>query len=360
MKILYVVPTIHDEGGVAKVLSIKTNVLIEKHGAQISILTFQNGATESFHPFHDSIVKMNVKPSGWKPFKILNYFKEVGSFLKTFQPDCIVICDFGWKGFFFSKFIATNIPIVFEIHGSLYNETRKIKNQVVVRLRALLRKKLLSSYTNIVYLSDESQKEWGISGTVIPNPVPKSSQTALLENPKAIAIARHSYEKGIDRLIAIWEKVSQQSNWILEIYGDGYLRDEHQKQIEQLGLQNYVKLYQPVKNIQQKYMEASILVMASRTEGYPMALLEAMELGLPVIAYDCPIGPRAIVQNDISGFLIEEGNQKEFVSKVVTLQNSKSTRERIGLRAKEEMQKLHPECIAAIWKDYLETLLLKK
>lgn len=359
MKILYITPTIYDEGGVAKVISVKTNVLIEAYHCKIGVVTFNNTSTDTFHPFHSSIEKFDVKATGFKPLKIFNYYQKVKEIIKTYRPNVIVICDFGWKGFFFSKFVKTTIPIVFEIHGSLYNESKKIKNKKLLNYRAFIRKKLLFGYKNVIFLSKLSQNEWNKKGEIIPNPIQITNQVAPLKNHTAIAIARHSYEKGIDRLILIWEKVAQNSNWILEIYGDGYLFEKHQNQIEELGLNDKIKLFKPVKNIQGKFLGASLFVMTSRTEGFPMALLEAMEVGLPVIAYDCPIGPRSILSNEHSGFLIEDGNENEFVAKVLALQNDEATRERIGQNAKQEMQKLHPDVIAKMWFDYFTSLTSK-
>jgi len=215
MKILYITPTIYDEGGVAKVVSVKSNVLIEAYNCEIGFVTFNTTSTNTFHPFHPTIEKFDVKATGFKPFKILNYYQKVKKILKSFQPDVIVICDFGWKGFFFSKFVKTTIPIVFEIHGSLYNESKKITNTTLVNYRALLRKRLLSAYKNVVFLSNESQKEWGIPGEIIPNSIKNTNLVANLQNQKVIAIARHSYETGIDRLINIWANVSTKSNWLL-------------------------------------------------------------------------------------------------------------------------------------------------
>ncbi|RXR19270.1 glycosyltransferase family 4 protein [Flavobacterium amnicola] len=359
MKILYITPTIYDEGGVAKVVSVKSNVLIENYNCEIGFVTFNNASTDTFHPFHSDIQKFDIKATGFKPFKILNYYQKVKKIVQSFQPDVIVICDFGWKGFFFSKFVKTTIPIVFEIHGSLFNESKKINNKTLVNYRASVRKKLLSAYNNVVFLSAESQKEWGIAGEIIPNSIQNTNLVAKLQNHKAIAIARHSYEKGIDRLIDIWAKVSQKSDWLLEIYGDGYLFEKHQNQIKELGLNETIKLLKPLKNIQEKYLEASMFVMTSRSEGFPMALLEAMEVGLPAVSYDCPIGPKAIIKNESSGFLIEDGNVEQFVSTVLALQKDTLSREKIGQQAKLEMQKLHPDVIAKKWFNYFTALISK-
>lgn len=360
MKILYIVPTIHDEGGVPKVLSIKTKELIERFSVQISILTLPTAQKDTFFPFPENVHNIVIQPKGWKVIRILDYFKKIKKHIETYPPDCIVICDFGWKGFCFNKFVKTKVPVIFEVHGSLYNETKKINYSLLSKLRAFFRQKLLASYDNIVYLSEESKKEWQLPGIIIPNPVPKSNYVSELKNPNAIAVARHSYEKGIDRLLQIWQKVSRHSNWTLSIYGDGYLIEEHQKQIQAMGLEHCVQLMQPVKDIFSKYAEASIFVMTSRTEAFPMALLEAMEIGLPVVVYDCPIGPRVIVQNNVSGFLIPEENEDEFVSKLIVLQNDPELRSKMGNYARETMKELDSGKIANYWYQYFRNLVANR
>ena len=54
------------------------------------------------------------------------------------------------------------------------------------------------------------------------------------------------------------------------------------------------------------YKECDILLMTSRYEGLPMVLLEAKSWSMPVIAFDCPTGPREIISNDVDGFLASD------------------------------------------------------
>lgn len=359
MRILYITPTIYDEGGVARVLSLKSEVFIEKYQYEIGFLTYNNNVLETFHPFHSEIKKFDIKSKGFKLFKILNYYKKVGRVINEFKPNIIVVCDFGWKGLFLRKFIKTTIPIIFEVHGSLYNETRKIKNSTFLDFRARVRRKLLSSYENIVFLSEVSQQEWKLNGEIIPNPVADNNLQAELVNPKAIAIARHSYEKGVDRLIVIWAKVAKKSNWKLEIYGEGYLFNQHLQQIKNLCLENQISLHKPIRNIQDKYFESSLFLMTSRTEGFPMSLLEAMSTGLPVVAYNCPVGPKAIINNEVSGFLIEDNNENDFIEKVILLQNNEELRKQIGEKSKEQIRKLNPKIIGQMWFNYFTSLTSK-
>ena len=70
------------------------------------------------------------------------------------------------------------------------------------------------------------------------------------------------------------------------------LKDELQDMIKDLNLLDVVRLHPPVKDIEREYFESSILVMTSRYEGLPMALLEAQACGLPMVAYACKCAKR--------------------------------------------------------------------
>jgi len=54
-----------------------------------------------------------------------------------------------------------------------------------------------------------------------------------------------------------------------------------------------------------EYLNASVYMMTSRTEGLPMVLLEAQGCGLPILAFNCETGPAEIVNNNIDGYLID-------------------------------------------------------
>ena len=58
---------------------------------------------------------------------------------------------------------------------------------------------------------------------------------------------------------------------------------------------------------------ASVFAFTSRREGFPMVLLEAMAVGLPVVAYDCPTGPSDILTDGVDGHVIPNGRTRLFV-----------------------------------------------
>lgn len=361
MKILYITPILNGEGGVQKILSIKTDYFIEKFDYQIDILTQNNGNTNLFFDFnkkiglHDMILKGN-KIAIW-----LQYKKQLQHYVNLLNPDCIVVCDFGLKGFLVPFLIKTKKPVIFEAHGSLYNESQYYKVTFLSKLgrqiKYCYRDFCVKKYDVFVALSKESLKEWTVKkGVIIPNPITvNDNSTADYSSKKVIVVARHSYEKGIDRLLQIWKKVLQKhTDWKLEIYGAEDKSLKLKSLASELNISDSTYFYEPVKEIEKKYLESSIYAMTSRSEGFPMVLLEAMSYGLPVVAFDCPIGPRSIIANNKDGFLINDGDIEQFALKINELIENENLRETMGLSAKKTVEKYDIETIMNQWKELFE------
>jgi glycosyltransferase involved in cell wall biosynthesis len=67
---------------------------------------------------------------------------------------------------------------------------------------------------------------------------------------------------------------------------------------------------------------ADVLLMTSLTEAAPLVILEAFSFSKPVIAYDCPVGPREIITDNVNGFLVHDGDKLQFVNKLKELLRS--------------------------------------
>ncbi|MCD0471655.1 glycosyltransferase family 4 protein [Flavobacterium sp. JAS] len=362
MRLLYVVPKIKSAGGVARVLAIKANYFVEHFGYEVHILSQNEEEGEPFYNFNSKIIfhKMTLNGNVFSFFT--SFQKQINQKITQINPDVVLVADNGLKAFAFPFIVKTKTPIVFECHGSKFIEEKEQKNDLLSKFVQKLKYQFkdfgAQKFTKIVALSSESLKEWNAkNGVVIPNPVwIKTEATSNLQHEKVITIARNSYEKGLDRLLLIWKEIANKhQDWLLDIYADDV--DFVEKAVTDLDINLKVNVFRFVKNIEEKYLENSIYAMTSRSEGFPMVLLEAMASGLPCIAYDCPIGPRAIITNAENGFLIPDGNLEMYVDKLSFLIENEEVRLKFGADAKETSKDYAVEKIMGQWRQFLENLV---
>jgi len=154
--------------------------------------------------------------------------------------------------------------------------------------------------------------------TVIPNlyhteEIVKLSQEnlpenlAYLEKRKFILnVGSFCYQKGQDDLIKIFKSVHEKcDDVLLVIMGRGEWKDKLLNLTENLGLKDVVIFVDFDENPYRYMARASTFILASRFEGFPNVLVEAMICGVPVVAFDCPTGPYEILGNNEWGFLIK-------------------------------------------------------
>jgi glycosyltransferase involved in cell wall biosynthesis len=128
-----------------------------------------------------------------------------------------------------------------------------------------------------------------------------------LSKKVVLSIGRMTEAKRQWIMIDVWNKIVNEHNiedWVLHLVGDGNLKHQINNKIITLGLQEYVKILPPIQNVDNYYKDSSIFMLTSHSEGFGMVLLEAISFGLPCISYDCPSGPRDIVENEVNGYLI--------------------------------------------------------
>ena len=158
---------------------------------------------------------------------------------------------------------------------------------------------------------------------VIYNPViDRADLDAALAAPlwisptRMLSMGRLERQKGFDLLIQAVAALDAGMAWTLDIWGEGSERQRLQRQIQQLGLEQRVRLCGNAERPLQVLRDYGLFVMASRWEGFGNTLVEAMAMGLPVIAVDCPYGPREILQSGRLGMLVPRG---ELASAIASL-----------------------------------------
>lgn len=157
------------------------------------------------------------------------------------------------------------------------------------------------------------------------------------ENVFFVAVGRLVYEKGHEYLVeAMSIAAKSNENIVSGICGSGPLYDDLINQIEQLGLSEKVKLLGHWDNIPELLSAADVFVLPSRWEGLPIALLEGMMAGLPVIATKVEGVEEVIVQGE-QGYLISLESPIELAQAILQLSTLKEVRERMGKAARERV-----------------------
>ena len=172
-----------------------------------------------------------------------------------------------------------------------------------------------------------------------------------------VAAGRLSKQKAYARLIAAFARVAEaHPDWHLVIYGRGPRRAHLERLIDRRGLRGNVTLAGPVEDIGGAMASASIFALSSHFEGFPMVLLEAMSVGLPVVSFDCPTGPREIVRSGHNGLLVPEGDVPELAAALIRMIEDEDLRRRCSAGALETAAEYSPDEIGRRWERLIDAL----
>lgn len=373
MKIIYCIAGTCHSGGMERVLANKANYLTG-HGYEVVIVTTDQQGLPPFFPLAEQIrcidLGINYEENNGKSFanKLLHYplkqyrhKKRLAAILEQEKPD-VTISMFCNDAGFITR-INDGSKKVLEIHFSKFKRLQ-YNRKGLWRLADLWRskqdEKTVRRFDKFVVLTEEDKGYWGNlpNITVIPNANTfATSQAAALENKKVIAIGRYTYQKGFERLIEAWNILSPGfPGWKLDIIGNGEERDKLQDLIHAYHLDGQVTLVSPTKSIDKVYLDASVLVMSSRYEGLPMVLLEAQAFGLPIVSFACKCGPKDIVANGETGFLVEENDIEGLARQLVKVMKDKNLRKQMGRKAKEASLRYAEDAVMAKWTALFDSL----
>lgn len=122
-----------------------------------------------------------------------------------------------------------------------------------------------------------------------------------------VAAGRYRPQKDFPTLIEAFSSLRQNRTARLLILGDGPDRGALQRQIDDLGLTEDVELHGYTSNPYAFFSKATAFVLSSRWEGLPTVLIEALSCGAPIVATDCPNGPKEILAGGRYGHLVPVG-----------------------------------------------------
>ena len=381
MKIVYCLPQLFHPGGIERIVSIKANYLVEVYGYDVTIVVANQKKQVPFFKLHEKIkiVDLNIdydKALSQPLFKRLSlrhklqkeHKTKLSKYLFTNHPD-IVISTFTHEAAFLPQ-IKDGSKKVLEFHfckGHKIKMAKAFHFGFITKLAYYYRcwqeeNIIIPKYDQFVVLTDEDKNLWKnkINNVInIPNILSfrNVDKYADLKSKTAIAVGRLDNQKGFDTLINMWaEIVKQCKDWKLNIFGQGEDEDYLNQLICKLNLKDSVFINRPDKNIQQRYLESSLLLMTSNYEGWGLVLTEAMQCGLPVVAFACKCGPKDIINNGVDGFCIPYKNKNLFVKHAIQLMNDEKLRFTMGYNARNNIQRYSIDNVMPKWHDLFNKL----
>jgi glycosyltransferase involved in cell wall biosynthesis len=186
----------------------------------------------------------------------------------------------------------------------------------------------------------------------LPWPVPDTP--APLDAKVVVTAGRLDANKGHARMIRAFAPVAaRHPDWRLHIYGAGTEDRAIEKLVDELGLGDHVRLMGYTLDLRAVLHDSSVYALASYSESFSMSLIEAMSVGLPPVAMDCPRGPREIVDDGVNGFLVPDGDGDAFTAALLRLVEDEELRRSLGARAHRDARRWSMESIGHAWERLL-------
>ncbi len=172
------------------------------------------------------------------------------------------------------------------------------------------------------------------------------------KQPRMLSVGRLSPEKGFDRLLDAWALIVASCPELrLDIVGDGVCRGELETQAARLGIENSVTFYGMLPHGEALNMMSRSLayLMASRSEGLPLVVIESMSCATVPVAYDVRVGPRAIISDARDGFLVRDGDAATFAAAAVKLARDEKMRGEMERSAAETALRYSEDAVMQQW-----------
>lgn len=146
-------------------------------------------------------------------------------------------------------------------------------------------------------------------------------------------------------------------DYVLKLFGEDSGDGTWQvleKCIEEHNATEYVYLMGGSNQLEKDIIDASVYAFSSDWEGLPNALMEAMAMGLPVVATDCPSGgPATLIQNEKNGLLIPIKDKEKMTAGINRLIEERQFAEIIADRAQKITEHANVDVICRQWKEYI-------
>ena len=326
-KILFAITSLGG-GGAERVVSVWASQLAER-GYDVAVFTYAKGSGEYVI---GSKVKRLTLADNIQDYLAMSYVKRYRLMRKTvkdFAPDIVISFLTNMQVWMAATTVGLKLKRIDTVRISPWHTgNSKAVNAMW---------KLCFKTSDMTMLQSEDQKTFfgkrvQKKCVVIPNPLnedyEKSGKSSYSDRAtKFVAAGRLCEQKNFHMLIRAFAKAHEKCDGItLNIFGkgdDSYVK-KLQALIEELNATEYITLCGRTNDMHGELMKHDAFIMSSDYEGMPNALAEAMATGLVCISTDCRTGPRDLIKDGETGFLIPVGDVDAMAKKIVDISNMNS------------------------------------
>ena len=376
-KIVYCTPALYFAGGMERVLTMKANYFAEHFGYDITIILTEGAGKPLSYPLSDKVKVINLN-IGFEELWTCSFVKKIVVYLKKqylyrkmlinelmrIRPDITI--SMLRREINFINEIKDGSKKIGEIHINRAN-FRNFDSKDDNFIKRLFAKIWMNDLTNklkrldrFVVLTEKDKEAWVELDNVyvIPNPLSFILQNvSKLTEKRVIVVGRYCHEKGYDLLLKAWRIVQNRiADWRLEVFGEGD-RSRYDEMISSLNMDRHrCILHGRSSNIQDEFIKSSLAVCSSKFEGFGLVITEAMVCGLPVVSFDCPWGPRAIINDGVDGLLVENGNVEKLADAIIWMIQHPEMLSKMATKAIENVQRFSIEKVAEKWRALFDAL----
>ena len=354
MKIL-TVGYLHGAGGAERQIILLSNQMAQR-GHEVTLCVLSE--YKSKYKIDDNVNVVDLTGVEKGRFSILRRLRAFRHLVLKLCPDVVVNYNLQ------SAYFCLTIPkkrrgkVVYSERGDPYDDEYsgvlgKLRDFTVPRMDGLV---FQSEGARDFFPEKVKKKSVVIHNSVnIPQekyPIPD------LREKRIVSVGRLHPQKNHRLLIDGFAKISKDfPDYALEIYGDGDLYDDLQRQVNDLGLKGRVTFYASRKDVHDCIYNASLFVLTSDYEGMPNALMEAMALGLPCVATDCrPGGARTLIENGVNGFIVPVRDATSLADKMSYMLSHRNEAERMAIEGRKIQATHSDKEIFEKWDEFISQL----
>lgn len=281
-----------------------------------------------------------------RKIRLLTDVLKLRKLLRKLEPDIIIASEYPFAAAAILSGAQKKSKIISWEHHHFYELKRNVFWNKVFKI----------TYPRLNAIVCLNEDERTLFKTINPNPVvipnfTEQAEPSRLINKMMLTVGRLTSVKGTDLLLQTAKIVLlKHPDWQWKLIGEGDMKNAVIRFINENNLENQLIIQAPVSHdIIDQYRDASLYIMTSRHECFPMTLLEAQSVGLPCVAFDCDSGPRYIISHQVNGLLVESENVYQLAEAISSIINNEESRKKMGEKAIESIQRFSPEKIFELW-----------